>query len=145
MTQYNLFQLQGILLTHHGTLKQELEHTSTIIMDLINKTSSTTSAKRSVDINHVFVRGSGIEKEGVYANTPSSFIIQACNFLGEELRSGGEQFVVKVRGREGIEVEALVHDQGDGSYEVEYLPLVPDEYSVEVTLNGQNIKGTPNN
>lgn len=98
--------------------------------------------KRKSDVNQVYAKGSGIDKEGLYVNQDAQFNIQACNFYGEELKSGGEVFAVKVLGEDGIEVETHVTDKGDGSYEVKYLPRIPEAYKIEVTLHGQHIKGT---
>lgn len=97
--------------------------------------------RKTADPTHVYARGSGVDKEGLYANQTALFQIQACNFYGEELRSGGEQFSVRVVGDEGGEVNAPVNDLGDGAYEVKYLPTTPDQYTIDVLLNGQHIKG----
>ena len=101
--------------------------------------------RKTADAPQVYARGSGVDEEGLYANQTAMFQIQACNYYGEELKSGGEQFMVKIVGEDGVEVEAPVTDNGDGAYEVKYLPTVPDDYTIEVILNGQHIKGIPSN
>lgn len=97
--------------------------------------------RKTADPIQVYAHGSGVEKEGLYANQTATFQIQACNFYGEELKSGGELFMVKVVGEDGSEVEAPVTDMGDGEYEVKYLPKTPENYTIDILLNGQHIKG----
>eukprot|EP00026_Physarum_polycephalum_P002538 Phypoly_transcript_02545.p1 GENE.Phypoly_transcript_02545~~Phypoly_transcript_02545.p1 ORF type:complete len:888 (+),score=160.21 Phypoly_transcript_02545:83-2746(+) len=99
--------------------------------------------RKTADPVQVYAHGSGVEREGLYANQTAMFQIQACNFYGEELKSGGEQFMVNVLGEEAGVVEAPVTDLGDGGYEVKYLPLIPDNYTIEILLNGEHIKDSP--
>jgi filamin len=97
--------------------------------------------RKTADVVQVYAKGSGIEAEGLYANLPATFTIQACNFFGEELKSGGEHFEVNVTGTDGEPISTEVTDRGDGEYDATYLPPLPDNYEVQVLLGGRHIKG----
>jgi len=97
-----------------------------------------------------------------YWGIPARFRIQARDSTGNNRSSGLDPFEVKVRRRlpepdhpddnydadgNKIEFEPLdsqIVDIGDGSYEVTYMPSVPDsEYVIDVLLEGTPIRGSP--
>lgn len=98
--------------------------------------------RNTADPSHTHAHGPGVQEEGVFAHVPAHFVIQAANFFGEPLQTGGELFAVEVVGKEAT-TAAAVTDKGNGTYSVAYLPTVPDNYNVNVTLRGEHIKGSP--
>lgn len=97
-----------------------------------------------------------------YWGIPAIFRIQARDSTGSNRTSGLDPIEVKVRRRlpepdhpddkydadektiEFENLESQIVDNGDGSYEVTYVPLVPDsEYVIDVLLEGTPIRGSP--
>jgi len=72
-----------------------------------------------------------------------TFTIQAKTTAGENRNEGGEDFKVSIAGKNGP-VVAELRDLNDGRYAVSYrLPEATGEYTISVTVNGENIKGSP--
>ena len=73
-----------------------------------------------------------------------TFTIQAKTAAGENRIEGGEDFQVTITGPNGPVETVEITDKGDGKYFVSYsLPDVTGEYSISVTINGEDIKGSP--
>lgn len=73
-----------------------------------------------------------------------TFTIQAKTAAGENRNEGGENFEVKITGPNGPVETVEITDKGDGKYFVSYsLPDVTGEYNISVTVNGEDIKGSP--
>jgi filamin len=80
---------------------------------------------------------------GGVTQEPALFTIIARNYYGEPLKHGGESFAIEVTSDDGTTVEAAITDKKDGTYNVAYLPLTPQKYTVKVSLDGVNIKDSP--
>jgi len=73
-----------------------------------------------------------------------TFTIQAKTAAGENRNEGGENFEVNITGPNGPVETVEINDKGDGKYFVSYsLPDVTGEYTISVTVNGEDIKGSP--
>merc|ERR1712193_477960 len=73
-----------------------------------------------------------------------TFTIQAKTAAGENRNEGGENFQVNITGPSGPVDSVEISDKGDGKYFVSYsLPDVTGEYTISVTVNGEDIKGSP--
>ena len=75
------------------------------------------------------------------ARQQASFVIEARDAQGTQQQSGGETFMVAVRG--SSKVTAKVVDCEDGTYRVEYKPSTSGSYSISVTLNGVALPDSP--
>merc|ERR1712100_417715 len=108
---------------------------------------------QTVDVN---LRGKPIKnapfKVGIKAGASAAFsvvenytfTIQAKTAAGENRNEGGENFQVTITGANGPVDTVEVTDKGDGKYFVSYsLPDVSGEYTISVTVNGEDIKGSP--
>ena len=83
--------------------------------------------------------GPGLLQEGAI-NTPAEFIIQARNDLGENRKSGRDNFQVKiVRIDTNEEVPSSIVDKNDGQYVITY--QVNDECDVKVDILFEDDKG----
>ena len=72
---------------------------------------------------------------------PARFQIFACDRFGGHLRTGGDAFTVSIRG--ASLVWPSLHDNEDGTYEVEWQASVSGKYLVSVMLQGEHIMGSP--
>merc|ERR1711941_65993 len=73
-----------------------------------------------------------------------TFTIQAKTAAGENRLEGGEDFQITITGPNGPVESVEITDKGDGKYFVSYsLPDVTGEYTISVTVNGEDIKGSP--
>ena len=77
----------------------------------------------------------------VMARQTATFVIEARNAEGTTQQSGGDKFVVSVRG--SSQTRAKVVDKEDGTYEVTYKPSTSGSYRVSVTLNGVSLPNSP--
>lgn len=80
---------------------------------------------------------------GGVTQEPALFTVYARNYYGEPLKVGGETFTIEVKTEDGSAVEAAITDKKDGTYNVAYLPLVPQKYIITVALDGAKIKDAP--
>ena len=72
-----------------------------------------------------------------------TFTVQAKTAAGEDRTEGGEDFKVAITGPNGPVNTVDLKDRGDGKYFVSYKLPGHGEYSISVTVNGQNISGSP--
>jgi len=87
------------------------------------------------------VFGPGIERGE--AHEPAKFTIEARNCLGDRITSGGHPFVVTVKDPHGANIPAKCADNRDGTYACEYLPQEVGDFTVGITLQGQNVAQAP--
>lgn len=71
----------------------------------------------------------------------ASFIIESRDSAGRTQPSGGDRFVVSIRGASSC--RAKVRDRENGSYEVSYRPSTSGSYTIAATLNGVSLPGSP--
>ncbi|CAG9313552.1 unnamed protein product [Blepharisma stoltei] len=89
--------------------------------------------------------GPGLLKDGA-AGVPTVFFIQARNDLGENRKSGADNFIVKITAAD-LEIPFTIVDRDDGSYEVTFTPP-ENELNVEVLFEDEkqqitHIRGSP--
>ena len=70
------------------------------------------------------------------------FTIIACDAAGVRRPIGGDEFEVRIHAG-GVKLRCGVTDNGDGSYTVSYNPELSGEYSIDVTLSGEHLPGSP--
>jgi len=68
--------------------------------------------------------------------------VQAANKAGAKKEEGGDAFAAAITGG-GHNVPAKVLDNGNGTYAINYSLPGPGQYSIAVTLQNRNIKGSP--
>jgi len=87
-------------------------------------------------------------KPGAFPGTTTvedyKFTLRTRDKRGTNMREGGENVAVKITGPGGASVPVTIHDHKNGTYLVSYL-LGPKsgEYSISVTINGEDIVGSP--
>ena len=72
----------------------------------------------------------------------TTFTIQACNEQGTRCTTGGDAFLVFIRGR-GVRVRARLTDHRNGEYTVRFVPTVTGVYSIIISLLGTEMAGCP--
>jgi len=72
-----------------------------------------------------------------------TFTIRAKTKKGENRKDGGDDFKVDIQGSGGAVPNVSLKDVGDGTYFCSYKLPGPGAYTVNVTLNGKHIKGSP--
>jgi dynein heavy chain len=83
--------------------------------------------------------GPGLLNEGAVGH-PTEFIIQARNDLGENRKSGRDNFQVKItRVGDNLEIPCQVLDKDDGQYVVKY--QVDEECDVKIDILFEDDKG----
>jgi len=92
-------------------------------------------------INPSFKNTRVIDLSGGVVGGEKFFKIIARSERGGRLVSGGDNIGVDFDGPEFI--KATIFDFKDGSYEVRYIVYRRGIYDVKVTLNGQQIQGSP--
>jgi len=95
--------------------------------------------KPDVEASLCYAEGPGLAN--CVDNEPTFFTIHACDGDGAHKTEGGDPFEVRFDGPEAIHPEVI--DNHDGTYLVKYNPNVPGNYTIHVTLEGQNIKDAP--
>jgi filamin len=83
--------------------------------------------------------GTGL-KEGVAGET-QIFRIQSRDKYGNNRTSGGDRFQINYSGPSPC--EARMRDMEDGGYSVSWTALIKGTYWIEITLNGEEISGSP--
>jgi len=112
----------------------------------------TDAGKHKVDVT---LKGKGVKgnpfsvnvKEGAdehHSGIESfTFTIRAKTKKGENKRDGGDKFKVAIAGPSGPVPNVNLKDNGDGTYLASYKLPGSGDYTVDVTLNGNHIKGSP--
>jgi filamin len=97
---------------------------------------------RSAYAGYCYAYGPGLE--GAIVNVPTGFTIQAVNVYEDALTHGGENgFAAEIKRDDGETIPCVITDQNNGKYEAKYTALLPGDYTVNVTLNGEKIKDMP--
>jgi filamin len=79
---------------------------------------------------------------GLVDNEPGVFTIHAVDKEGNHRTDGGDHFDVDITGPHG-KVHPHVHDNGDGTYTVNFDPAEPGGYTIGVSFEGEHIKDSP--
>jgi len=96
---------------------------------------------QGTDANKTKVFGPGLE-DGVQDNLPTYFNIESRDRNGQPVRKGGDPFEVKIQGPKG-DVPATVHDNGDGTYRVDYAPQDAGNHVIKVELKNKPVAQSP--
>eukprot|EP00698_Gefionella_okellyi_P019273 TRINITY_DN5888_c0_g1_i1.p1 TRINITY_DN5888_c0_g1~~TRINITY_DN5888_c0_g1_i1.p1 ORF type:complete len:5059 (-),score=1335.09 TRINITY_DN5888_c0_g1_i1:98-15274(-) len=75
------------------------------------------------------------------AGEKSLFTITACDRYGNSLSTGNDLFIVNMTG--AAVVPTGIHDNGDGTYNVEYTGTAAGEHSLSVMLHDLPVPGSP--
>jgi filamin len=95
---------------------------------------------RTADPSQCYAHGPGLQ--GGTTNNEAPFTIQAVNYFGDPLPTGGDQFVVALSGPNG-EVPVKVVDNNNGTHSASYVPKDVGNYNLAITLRGDKIKESP--
>eukprot|EP01133_Synstelium_polycarpum_P007481 gene7481-8752_t len=95
--------------------------------------------KPAADPNQSYAEGPGLEAGECFQ--PSKFKIHAVDPDGVKRDDGGDGFIVTVEGP--APVDPWMVDNGDGTYDVEFEPKVPGDYTINLTLDGDVVNGFP--
>jgi hypothetical protein len=104
--------------------------TPTVRGEPVKKAPFTVEVRAGASAGHSFVEG-------------FTFKIRAVDSRGENRKDGGDDFKVEITGPEGVVQGVKVDDLKDGSYLVSYKLPKSGEYTVNATINGEHIKGSP--
>jgi len=92
------------------------------------------------DASKTIAFGPGLEDK-VYDTLPTHFTIQAKDRYGNNIPKGGDPFTVDIQGPKG-DVPAKIHDNGDGTYRVDYAPEHAGKHKIAVAVKGKPIQGS---
>lgn len=95
--------------------------------------------KPAADPEKSYAEGPGLE--GGECFQPSKFRIHAVDPDGNHRTDGGDGFVVTIEGP--APVDPVMVDNGDGTYDVEFEPKAPGDYTINLTLDGDVVNGFP--
>ena len=126
------------------TPKEKGDHTITITLyeENIEKSPFTVPIYRSgPDPSQTLVHGDGLEKAVV--GRPAAFKIESRNAVGNPVETGGDPFVIAIKGPEDSEVEAKVVDNNDGTYDVTYTPTTIGPHEIAVSLENEHVAKSP--
>jgi len=103
----------------------------------------------AVTLNGTPIKGSTFHVQIKPGAWPKNTIIESFNFTiraidkrGKPVPNGGEDVKVNMKGPQGA-VPVQFQDRGDGTYYVTYQTNSSGEYTCDVLVNGQHIKGSP--
>jgi len=96
--------------------------------------------KWSCDPSQSYAEGDGIKE--LWDNKPTGFTIHAVDYDGNHRIDGGDPFKVSIHSPNET-INANVHDNGDGTYDVTYTAQNTGPVTIDVTLEGQSIKDAP--
>jgi filamin len=88
-----------------------------------------------------YASGPGVE--GARINKPAPFTVHSVDAKGSPVPTGGDPFSVQVSGPDGSPLICQFQDGANGTYDALYTPVKPGRHTVNVTLNGEPIKGSP--
>lgn len=105
-------------------------------------TSVVDIAPATPDPAQCYAEGEGLEKAVV--GQPAAAKVYSVNKNGDRIPVGGHDFAGLLKDANGREIPAEVKDNGDGTYDLSYVPVVagPAELAITV-LEGQPIKDSP--
>lgn len=106
-----------------------------------NKNDELATAKRMCDPSKCLVYGPGIENGEQFL--PAVFFIQGKNKFGDNLKEGGLGFDITVKSPKSQNIPAQIVDNGDGTYEVTYVPVDPGKHLVDIKLDGKPVAQSP--
>lgn len=92
--------------------------------------------KVRTDASKVKVTGPGVQKEGLLSEAPAVFYV-------DTTEAGAGTLATSVRGPDLKEVEVLVEDKKDGTFECSYVPNRPGNYDVAVKWGKKAAVGSP--
>jgi len=93
------------------------------------------------DASQCIAYGPGLDPGNLDTADKLHFTIEARDKASKPIKQGGDDFHVDIQGPEGP-LEALVVDNGDGTYAVSYSPSGPGPHDIAVTLDDVPIKGS---
>eukprot|EP01127_Copromyxa_protea_P008945 TRINITY_DN206_c0_g1_i1.p1 TRINITY_DN206_c0_g1~~TRINITY_DN206_c0_g1_i1.p1 ORF type:complete len:754 (-),score=220.15 TRINITY_DN206_c0_g1_i1:24-2285(-) len=94
------------------------------------------------DARQCKIYGPGIES--AEAHVPTHFTIEARNKLGERIAKGGQPFVTQITDPFGEPLRGIdQHDNGDGTYTVNYTPVDAGNHVITVSLLRENVADSP--
>ncbi|KYQ96878.1 gelation factor [Tieghemostelium lacteum] len=95
--------------------------------------------KPAADPNLSYAEGPGLE--GGRENEQAQFKIHAVDPDGNHRTDGGDGFVVTIDGPSTVDPTLI--DNGDGTYDVDFTATEPGDYTINLTLDGDNVNGFP--
>jgi len=104
------------------------------------KDSPFTVAIAGPSAGHSYASGPGVE--GARVGKPAPFTVHSVSANGKPKKSGGDTFKAKVSGPENIG-DVPLKDNNNGTFDGTYQVAKPGKYQVDITLDGQPIKGSP--
>lgn len=81
--------------------------------------------------------------EGGEVDIPADFTIQAKDNTGKPLTHGEAAFEVEILGPDNKPVNPVITNNKDGTYAVQYVPLVAGRHKIAVKLSGAQVSGSP--
>jgi filamin len=96
---------------------------------------------RTADPSQCYAHGPGTVS--ATTNNSAPFHIQAVNYFGDNLPTGGDQFVIQLTGPSGASVDVSCKDNNNGTYDCAYTPTEIGKYKLNITLRGDAIKNSP--
>ncbi|EFA84721.1 gelation factor [Heterostelium album PN500] len=109
--------------------------------DTVNGFPKVVRVKPAPAAGNSYAKGPGLKE--AFDNAVAEFTIYSVDTDGNARTDGGDPFVVTIQGPNGLEVVPKVEDKNDGTYHVEYEPLVEGDYNINVTLRDTPIKDMP--
>ncbi|ELR24683.1 gelation factor, putative [Acanthamoeba castellanii str. Neff] len=106
----------------------------------IKESPVTVFIKSSPDAGKSWAEGTGLV--ALVDTDMGHFVIHAVDKAGVQRTDGGDQFEVAIAAPNG-DLPATVTDNGDGTYAVQFEPIVPGQYTIAVTFEGGAIQGAP--
>jgi len=105
------------------------------------KGSPYTANVSGASAKHTTASGPGVEGARVGQYAP--FTVRATDANGQPVPVGNEPFSVTVERDHDGQIPSDFKDPGSGQYEGGYTPVKPGFYTVTITLDGENISGSP--
>jgi filamin len=94
---------------------------------------------RTADPSQCYAYGPGLESGATNNDCP--FTIQAVNYFGDNLPTGGDQFNISISGPDTPKASCV--DNSNGTYSCKYVPKAAGDYKVAINLRNEPIKGSP--
>jgi filamin len=94
---------------------------------------------RTADPSQCYAHGPGVSAGTT--NNKAPFTIQAVNYFGDNLPTGGDQFAIELGGPQSLQVSCK--DNNNGTYSCEYIPTAVGKFDLKISLRGDSIKGSP--